>query len=153
MNIGQVLEVHLGMAAKALGLHLATPVFDGASEQDILDMLQRADEASEMKYPLSGKFTVRDGRTGLPFDPYPNGLPIPDRYSYGMAPLMDLTQFQPVFHLPKMAYHTQARYGTRHLYFHDGLPFCPLEKFFSSVQYNNVLPDLHLEKDRRHSPL
>ena len=39
MNIGQVLEVHLGMAAKALGIRLATPVFDGAEEQDILDML------------------------------------------------------------------------------------------------------------------
>ena len=51
MNIGQVLEVHLGMAAKALGLHLATPVFDGASEQDILDMLQKANDASDMKYP------------------------------------------------------------------------------------------------------
>ena len=86
MNIGQVLEVHLGMAAKALGLHLATPVFDGASEQDILDMLQRADEASEMKYPLSGKFTVRDGRTGLPFD---NPVTVGYMYYLKLAHLVD----------------------------------------------------------------
>jgi DNA-directed RNA polymerase subunit beta len=62
MNIGQVLEVHLGMAAKALGLHFATEVFDGASEKDIGDLLEKAG------YDRSGKFTLRDGRTGLPFD-------------------------------------------------------------------------------------
>ena len=42
MNIGQVLEVHLGMAAKALGLHMATPVFDGATENDVFDTLEEA---------------------------------------------------------------------------------------------------------------
>ena len=42
MNIGQVLEVHLGMAAKALGWHVATPVFDGATEQDIVECLKKA---------------------------------------------------------------------------------------------------------------
>ena len=62
MNIGQVLEVHLGMAAKALGLHFATSVFDGASEHDIGDMLEKAG------YDRSGKFVLRDGRTGRPFD-------------------------------------------------------------------------------------
>ena len=62
MNIGQVLEVHLGMAAKALGLHFATSVFDGASEKDIGDMLEKAG------YDRSGKFVLRDGRTGRPFD-------------------------------------------------------------------------------------
>ena len=62
MNIGQVLEVHLGMAAKALGLHFATSVFDGASEKDIGDMLEKAG------YDRSGKFILRDGRTGRPFD-------------------------------------------------------------------------------------
>ncbi len=62
MNIGQVLEVHLGMAAKALGLHFATSVFDGASENDIGDMLEKAG------YDRSGKFVLRDGRTGRPFD-------------------------------------------------------------------------------------
>ena len=45
MNIGQVLEVHLGLAAKALGWHVATPVFDGAREEDISDMLERAASA------------------------------------------------------------------------------------------------------------
>ena len=62
MNIGQILEVHLGMAAKALGLHFATSAFDGASEKDIGDMLEKAG------YDRSGKFVLRDGRTGRPFD-------------------------------------------------------------------------------------
>lgn len=86
MNIGQVLEVHLGMAAKALGLHLATPVFDGASEQDILDMLKKANEVSDMEYPLSGKFVVRDGRTGLPFD---NPVTVGYMYYLKLAHLVD----------------------------------------------------------------
>ncbi len=42
MNLGQVLEVHLGLAAKKLGWHVATPVFDGASDQDIIDALEKA---------------------------------------------------------------------------------------------------------------
>ena len=58
MNIGQVLEVHLGMAAKALGVHFATSVFNGASESDIGDMLEKAG------FDRSGKFHLRDGRTG-----------------------------------------------------------------------------------------
>ncbi len=62
MNIGQVLECHLGWAAKNLGLHIATPVFDGASEQDIVDALKEAG------FDESGKTILRDGRTGLPFD-------------------------------------------------------------------------------------
>ena len=62
MNIGQILEVHLGMAAKALGLHFATSAFDGASEKDIGDMLEKAG------FDRSGKFVLRDGRTGRPFD-------------------------------------------------------------------------------------
>ncbi|MDO4271845.1 MAG: DNA-directed RNA polymerase subunit beta, partial [Candidatus Saccharibacteria bacterium] len=62
MNLGQVLEVHLGMAAKALGLRFATNVFDGASEKDIGDMLEKAG------YDRSGKFLLRDGRTGRPLD-------------------------------------------------------------------------------------
>ena len=62
MNIGQVLECHLGWAAKKLGLHIATPVFDGASEQDILDTLREAG------FDESGKSILRDGRTGQPFD-------------------------------------------------------------------------------------
>lgn len=86
MNIGQVLEVHLGMAAKALGIHLATPVFDGAGEQDILDMLQKANEQSDMAYPASGKFVVRDGRTGLPFD---NPVTVGYMYYLKLAHLVD----------------------------------------------------------------
>ena len=62
MNIGQILEVHLGMAAKALGLHFATSAFDGASEKDIGDMLEKAG------FDRRGKFVLRDGRTGRPFD-------------------------------------------------------------------------------------
>lgn len=62
MNIGQVLEVHLGLAAKKKGWKVATPVFDGASEQDIRALLQ------ECGYPEDGKLVLYDGRTGLPFD-------------------------------------------------------------------------------------
>ncbi|MBM7615311.1 DNA-directed RNA polymerase subunit beta [Alkaliphilus hydrothermalis] len=62
MNIGQVLEVHLGMAAKALGWKVATPVFDGANERDIMDALEEAG------YPRSGKMVLYDGRTGETFD-------------------------------------------------------------------------------------
>ncbi|MDO5018186.1 MAG: DNA-directed RNA polymerase subunit beta [Lagierella massiliensis] len=62
MNLGQVLEVHLGLAAKKLNWKVATPVFDGASDQDILEALEEAG------YPTNGKLRVRDGRTGEPFD-------------------------------------------------------------------------------------
>ena len=62
MNIGQVLEVHLGIAAKALGWMVATPVFDGASEHDIQDALRQAG------LPESGKIKLRDGRSGESFD-------------------------------------------------------------------------------------
>ncbi|MDY5220029.1 MAG: DNA-directed RNA polymerase subunit beta [Eubacteriales bacterium] len=84
MNIGQVLEVHLGLAAKALGWHVATPVFDGAREEDIADMLDRAaqkedgplyDEKgrptiqfSKIGINRTGKLWVYDGRTGDRFD-------------------------------------------------------------------------------------
>jgi len=62
MNIGQVLEVHLGYAAKALGWKVATPVFDGANEEDIEQTLIKAG------FDKDGKSWLRDGRTGLPFD-------------------------------------------------------------------------------------
>ncbi len=62
MNIGQVLETHLGLAAKIKGEKIATPVFDGASESDIHDWL------AEVGIGKSGKSTLYDGRTGLPFD-------------------------------------------------------------------------------------
>ena len=62
MNIGQVLEVHLGLAAKKLGWEVATPVFDGAVEDDIWDALEMAG------YPRSGKIELRDGRSGEYFE-------------------------------------------------------------------------------------
>ena len=62
MNVGQILETHLGWAAKAMGLHFATPVFDGAREGDIKDQLRRAG------LPESGKTILFDGRTGVPFE-------------------------------------------------------------------------------------
>ena len=62
MNIGQVLELHLGMAAKKLGVHVATPVFDGAKGEDILEMMKEAGMDED------GKTVLYDGRTGRPFD-------------------------------------------------------------------------------------
>ena len=62
MNIGQVLEVHLGYAAKALGWKIATPVFDGAHEDDIFECLKNAG------YSEDGKMWLKDGRTGEYFD-------------------------------------------------------------------------------------
>jgi DNA-directed RNA polymerase subunit beta len=62
MNFGQILETHMGWAAEKLGLRIATPVFDGASYDDVLKLL------AEAKLPASGKITLRDGRTGQPFD-------------------------------------------------------------------------------------
>jgi DNA-directed RNA polymerase subunit beta len=62
MNVGQILETHLGWAAHALGLHFATPVFDGATEKDIKAQLKRAD------LPSSGKVQLWDGLSGLAFE-------------------------------------------------------------------------------------
>ena len=62
MNIGQVMELHLGMAARTLGIHIATPVFDGASDEDIWDTVKKAGMAADAKTVLY------DGRTGEPFD-------------------------------------------------------------------------------------
>ena len=62
MNIGQILELHLGMAAKKLGVHVATPVFDGATSEDIADMMAEAGMEPD------GKTVLYDGRTGEPFD-------------------------------------------------------------------------------------
>lgn len=62
MNIGQVLEVHLGYAAKALGWKVATPIFDGANEDDIMDTLRLAGLSAD------GKSILHDGRTGNQFD-------------------------------------------------------------------------------------
>lgn len=62
MNIGQVMELHLGMAARTLGIHIATPVFDGASSDDIWETVKEAGMADDAKTILY------DGRTGEPFD-------------------------------------------------------------------------------------
>ena len=62
MNVGQILETHLGWAAAKLGVHFATPVFDGAAEQDIKEQLTKAD------LPTSGKIQLYDGMTGHAFE-------------------------------------------------------------------------------------
>ena len=62
MNVGQILETHLGLACKALGLYVSSPVFDGVSEKKIRDLLQQAGVAED------GKTVLYDGRTGEPFD-------------------------------------------------------------------------------------
>ena len=62
MNLGQILETHLGWAAKVLGFNIATPVFDGMSEEEIVELLEQAN------LPKDGKITLYDGRTGEPFD-------------------------------------------------------------------------------------
>ncbi len=62
MNFGQILEIHMGMACKKLGVHIATPVFDGAHISDIKDMMKEAGMDED------GKTVLYDGRTGDPFD-------------------------------------------------------------------------------------
>ncbi|MDP8218353.1 MAG: DNA-directed RNA polymerase subunit beta, partial [Candidatus Theseobacter exili] len=62
MNVGQVLETHLGWAAKALGLKVKTPVFDGITGGEVRDLLEKA------KLPVDGKSILKDGRTGEAFD-------------------------------------------------------------------------------------
>ncbi len=71
MNIGQIMEMHLGWAASALGLKTATPVFDGATEEDIETLLRRANLSQ------TGQVQLFDGRTGEPFD-----QPITVGYTY-----------------------------------------------------------------------
>ncbi|BAP85088.1 DNA-directed RNA polymerase beta subunit [Paucilactobacillus hokkaidonensis JCM 18461] len=62
MNIGQVIELHLGMAARKLGIHVATPVFDGANDDDVWEAVKEAG------LPADGKTVLYDGRTGEAFD-------------------------------------------------------------------------------------
>lgn len=80
MNIGQVLEVHLGYAAKALGWEIATPVFDGATENDIIDTLKQAGLDGD------GKTILYDGRSGEPFD---NRVTVGYMYILKLAHLVD----------------------------------------------------------------
>jgi len=62
MNIGQVLEIHLGMAAKSLGVKFATPVFDGITNDELMDIMKEAGTSED------GKIVLRDGRTGETYD-------------------------------------------------------------------------------------
>lgn len=80
MNIGQVLEVHLGLAASKLGWHVATPVFDGANEYDIMECLEMAGLNAD------GKMVLYDGRTGDPFD---NRVTVGYMYILKLAHLVD----------------------------------------------------------------
>ena len=80
MNIGQVLELHLGFAARKLGIHIATPVFDGATDDDIWDALKEAG------LPSDGKSVLYDGRTGEPFD---NRIAVGVMYYLKLAHMVD----------------------------------------------------------------
>jgi DNA-directed RNA polymerase subunit beta len=80
MNIGQVLELNLGMAAKKLGLHVASPVFDGAREEDVWAILEEAGMARDAKTVLY------DGRTGEPFD---NRVSVGIMYMIKLAHMVD----------------------------------------------------------------
>jgi len=80
MNIGQILETHLGWAAMALGFRVASPVFDGATEDDVKHKL------IEAGLPPDGKVELRDGRTGLPFD---NRITVGYAYMMKLAHLVD----------------------------------------------------------------
>jgi DNA-directed RNA polymerase subunit beta len=80
MNMGQIMETHLGWAASALGLKIASPVFDGATEEDIEKFLRRAN------LPETGKVQLFDGRTGEPFD-----QPVTVGYTY-MLKLIHLVE-------------------------------------------------------------
>lgn len=80
MNIGQVLEMHLGMAARELGIKVATPVFDGAREEDVWETLEEAGMARDAKTVLY------DGRTGEPFD---NRVSVGVMYMIKLAHMVD----------------------------------------------------------------
>lgn len=80
MNIGQVLELHLGMAARYLGIHVASPVFDGAREEDVWSTIQEAGMARDAKTILY------DGRTGEPFD---NRVSVGVMYMIKLAHMVD----------------------------------------------------------------
>ena len=80
MNIGQVLELHLGMAARALGIHVASPVFDGATEEDVWETIEEAGMSRDAKTVLY------DGRSGEPFD---NRVSVGVMYMIKLAHMVD----------------------------------------------------------------
>ena len=80
MNIGQVLELHLGMAARYLGVHMATPVFDGASDEDVWKVMEEAGMNRD------GKTVLYDGRSGEPLD---NRVSVGVMYMIKLAHMVD----------------------------------------------------------------
>ncbi|MGE7092811.1 DNA-directed RNA polymerase subunit beta [Lysinibacillus sp. NPDC048646] len=80
MNIGQVLELHLGMASRYLGIHMATPVFDGANEEDVWETMEEAGMNRD------GKTILYDGRSGEPFD---NRVSVGIMYMIKLAHMVD----------------------------------------------------------------
>ncbi|TQR17246.1 DNA-directed RNA polymerase subunit beta [Psychrobacillus soli] len=80
MNIGQVLELHLGMASRLLGVHMASPVFDGANEEDVWSTMEEAGLNRD------GKTTLYDGRSGEPFD---NRVSVGVMYMIKLAHMVD----------------------------------------------------------------
>ncbi|MFJ3389122.1 MULTISPECIES: DNA-directed RNA polymerase subunit beta [Lysinibacillus] len=80
MNIGQVLELHLGMASRYLGVHMATPVFDGANEEDVWETMEEAGMNRD------GKTILYDGRSGEPFD---NRVSVGVMYMIKLAHMVD----------------------------------------------------------------
>ncbi len=97
MNIGQVLEIHLGMAAKKLGVHVATPVFDGLTNQDLVDIMNEAreqdialakEDPSKARAIIdeNGKAYLYDGRTGRQFD---NKISVGVMYMIKLAHMVD----------------------------------------------------------------
>ncbi|WP_174497630.1 DNA-directed RNA polymerase subunit beta [Salirhabdus euzebyi] len=80
MNIGQVLELHLGMAARKLGIYVASPVFDGAREEDVWETLEEAG------LPRDAKTVLYDGRSGEPFD---NRVSVGVMYMIKLAHMVD----------------------------------------------------------------
>ena len=80
LNIGQVLEIHLGMAAQKLGIHIATPVFDGVRSDDLAEIMKEAGMNED------GKTVLIDGRTGRPFD---NRISVGVMYMIKLAHMVD----------------------------------------------------------------
>jgi DNA-directed RNA polymerase subunit beta len=80
MNVGQILETHLGWAARAMNMHVSTPVFDGATHDEIRQELRKAG------LPVTGKTVLHDGRTGEPFD---NEITVGSMYMMKLSHLVD----------------------------------------------------------------
>jgi len=93
MNIGQILEIHLGMAAKMLGIKIATPVFDGVSDDDLKKIMaeaynnyEKTDDPFTTQFGEDGKTTLYDGRTG---EPYENRISVGVMYMIKLSHMVD----------------------------------------------------------------